>query len=67
MRKIMLVKGASIQQNVVPIPILASSRENLSSGLPTMRISNQSPQLQRLDRKTEISFVASLDMILSNK
>ena len=31
--------------------IWASSRENLSSGFPTERISNQSPQLQRLARK----------------
>ena len=31
--------------------ILASSRENLSSGFPTNRVSNQSPQLQRLARK----------------
>ena len=29
----------------------ASSRENLSSGFPTKRFSNQSPQLQRLARK----------------
>ena len=29
----------------------ASSRENLSSGFPTKRVSNQSPQLQRLARK----------------
>ena len=31
--------------------IWASSRENLSSGFPTKRVSNQSPQLQRLARK----------------
>ena len=31
--------------------IWASSRENLSSGFPTKRVSNQSPQLQRLPRK----------------
>ena len=29
----------------------ASSRENLSSGCPTKRVSNQSPQLRRLARK----------------
>ena len=29
----------------------ASSRENLSSGFPKKRVSNQSPQLQRLARK----------------
>ena len=29
----------------------AASRENLSSGFPTKRVSNQSPQLQRLARK----------------
>ena len=29
----------------------ASSQENLSSGRPTKRVSNQSPQLQRLARK----------------
>ena len=28
-----------------------SSRENLTLGLPTKRVSNQSPQLQRLARK----------------
>ena len=33
------------------IEIWASSRENLSSGFPTKRDSNQSPQLQRLARK----------------
>ena len=33
--------------------ILASSRQNLSSGFPTKRDSNQSPQLQRLARKVE--------------
>ena len=31
--------------------IWASSRENLSLGFPTKRVSNQSPQLQRLARK----------------
>ena len=31
--------------------IRASTRENLSSGFPTKRDSNQSPQLQRLARK----------------
>ena len=29
---------------------MASTRENLSSGFPKKRDSNQSPQLQRLDR-----------------
>ena len=29
----------------------ASSRENLSSGFPTKRVSKQFPQLQRLARK----------------
>ena len=33
------------------LPKWASSRENLSSGFPTKRGSNQSPQLQRLARK----------------
>ena len=31
--------------------IWATSRENLSSGFPTKRVSKQSPQLQRLARK----------------
>ena len=31
--------------------IWAVSRENLSSGFQTKRVSNQSPQLQRLARK----------------
>ena len=43
----------------------ASSEENLSSGFPTNRDSNLSPQLQRLARKNVISLVSSLDMILS--
>ena len=30
-----------------------SSLENLSSGFPTKRVSNQSPQLQRLARKVK--------------
>ena len=42
--------------------IWAAIRENLSSGFPTKRDSNQSPQLQRLASM----LVASLDMILSN-
>ena len=33
-----------------PTSIWASSRENLSLGFPTKRVSNQSPQLQRLAR-----------------
>ena len=44
--------------------IWASPRQNLSNGFPTKRVSNQSPQLQRLARKL-ISPVASLHMILS--
>ena len=43
------------------------TRQNLSSGFPTKRDLNQSPQLQKLARKFEILLVASLDMILSNK
>ena len=38
---------------------------NLSSGFPSKRVSNQSPQLQRLARKNKISLVASLYMGLS--
>ena len=41
--------------------------ENLSSGLLTKQVSNQSPQLQRLARKNEILPVASLHTILSKK
>ena len=41
------------------------TRENLSSGFPTKRDSNQPDQLQRLAR-IEISLLGSLDMILSN-
>ena len=33
--------------------IWASSRENLSSGFPTKRVLTQSPQLQRLARKSK--------------
>ena len=29
----------------------ATSRENLSSGFPSKRVSNRSPQLQRISRK----------------
>ena len=38
---------------------LGSSRENLSSRFATKRISNQSSQLQRLDRTLEFSPVVS--------
>ena len=41
---------ALIRSNTVSY-IWASSRENLSSGFPTKRLSNQSLQLQRLARK----------------
>ena len=34
-----------------PVKKWASSRENLSSGFSTKRVSNQSPKLQRLARK----------------
>ena len=37
--------------NHLLVNMWASSRENLSSGFPTKRVSNQSPQLQRLARK----------------
>ena len=33
------------------VTVWASSRENLSSGFPSKRVSIQSPQLQRLARK----------------
>ena len=40
--------------------IWATSQQNLSSGFPTKRDSNQSPQLQRLAKKLKFrSFVAS--------
>ena len=46
----------------------ASMQQNWSSGFPTNRDSNQSPQLQRLARKLKfILLVASLDMIISEK
>ena len=45
----------------------ASSRENLSSGFPSKRDSNQSPQLQRLSRKSKFTPVASLHMKLTKK
>ena len=32
----------------------ATTRENLSSGFPTERVSNQSPQLNRLARKLKL-------------
>ena len=41
-------------------------QENMSSGFPTKEDTKQSPQLQS-SQKTEISFVASLDMILLKK
>ena len=46
--------------------IWTESRENQSSGCPAKRISNQSPQLQRLARNL-ISSVASFHMMLSKK
>ena len=52
---------------ILTLIIRASTRLNLSSGFLTKRVSNQSPQLQRLVRKIEISLVASLDMVLSNE
>ena len=50
----MLLKTSINGGNIVDIQVLffifshiwASSRENLSSGFPTKRVSNQSPQLQ---------------------
>ena len=48
--------------------IWASSRQNLSSGYPTKRDSNQSPKLQRLARKLKFhSWQVSLDMLLFKK
>ena len=46
----------------------ASKRQNLSPGFLTKRDSNQSPQLQRLDRKLKIACSKfRFYMILSNK
>ena len=46
----------------------ATTRENLSSGFPTKRVSNQSLRLNRLDRKLIFfSHEASLGMILLKK
>ena len=45
--------------------IWASSLENLSSKFPSKRVSNRSPQPQRLARKIEILPVARLNMVLS--
>ena len=47
--------------------IWASSRENLSSGFPTMQISNQSPQLQRPARKLKYHLNHVYIMILTKK
>ena len=44
--------------------IWVATQENLSWGFLKKGDSNQSPQLQRLARKLEFRFVASLDMIL---
>ena len=41
-------KGSKVLLNIL---IWASTRQNLSSGIPTKRDSNPSPQLQRLARK----------------
>ena len=41
-------------------PLWAASGENLSSGFPTKRVSNQSSQLHRLARKLKFLPVASL-------
>ena len=40
-----------VKCNVTLVLIWASSQENLSSGFPSKRASNQSPQLLRLSRK----------------
>ena len=47
--------------------IQATTRENLSSGFPTKRVSNQSLRLNRLDRKLIFFRKASLGMILLKK
>ena len=47
-------KFASNKFHLAPDTNWASSRENLSSGCPTKRDSNQSPQLQRLARKLRL-------------
>ena len=44
-----------------------SLRENLSSGFPSERVLNWSPQLQRLSKKIEILPVARLNMLLYKK
>ena len=44
------IDNVVIVSNIVGIK-WALSRENLSSGCPTKRVSNQFPQLQRLARK----------------
>ena len=46
----------TLQQNTETYTAIkwASSRENLSSGFPTKRVTDQSPQLQRLARKFKI-------------
>ena len=46
---------------------MASSRQTLSSGFPTKRDSNQSPQLRILARNLKFHNEASLDMILHLK
>ena len=53
----------------IPVSLTwTSTRQNLSSGFPTKRDSNQSPQLHGETSWTiEISPVASLEMILSKK
>ena len=45
------VQKSCVLANIFLRNICASSRQNLFSGFPSKRVSNQSPQLQRLARK----------------
>ena len=46
------------------VKVWAATQETLSSGYPTKRVSNQSPQLQGLARNLIFFLEASLDKIL---
>ena len=46
----MLLIGVTEEGTLSSVMIWASSRQNLSSGFPSKRDSNRSPQLQRLAR-----------------
>ena len=66
----LIIFANSLDSDQTTLSIWASSQKKKPLGFPTKPDSNQSLQLQRLARKaqnSEISFVASLYILLSKK